>query len=155
MGVILMLAYLAWVELALLLFALFLGGGGLPSPDAFLQTLLFTPAGLGLLIVGTVVGGLLALLVFALTVVSIPLLVVRDVDVVTAVSISVRAVVANPRPMLLWAALIATLMTVGFATLLVGLVVAFPLIGHATWHAFRDIVHVEVEPEVLPDFLRR
>jgi uncharacterized membrane protein len=155
MGVLLMLAYLAWVELALVLLALFLGGAGLPSPEAFLQTLLFTSAGLGLLVVGTVIGGVLALAVFALTAVSIPLLMYRDVDVATAVSTSVQAVLANPRPMLLWAALIAVLMAVGFATLLVGLVVVFPLVGHATWHAFREVVHIEDEPEVLPDFLRR
>lgn len=155
MGVVLMIAYLAWVELALVLLVLFLGGGGLPPVEQFVPTLLFTPSGLGLLITGTIAGGILALSVFAVTVVSVPLLMTRDVDVVTAVATSVRAVVSNPKPMLLWAALIAAMIGVGLATLLVGFIVAFPLIGHATWHAFREVVVVEDEPEIVPDVLKR
>jgi uncharacterized membrane protein len=155
MGVALMIAYLAWVELALVLLVLFLGGGGLPPPEAFVSALLFTPQGLGLLVTGTIVGGLLALLVYAATAVSIPLLMTRDVDVVTAVSTSLSAVVTNPKPMLLWAALIAAMIGVGIATFLLGLIVAFPLIGHATWHAYREVVCVEEEPEIVPDVLKR
>jgi uncharacterized membrane protein len=155
MGVALMIAYLAWVELALVLLVLFLGGGGLPPPEAFVSALLFTPQGLGLLVTGTIVGGLLALLVYAVSAVSIPLLMTRDVDVVTAVSTSLSAVVTNPKPMLLWAALIAAMMGVGVATFLLGLIVAFPLIGHATWHAYREVVCVEEEPEIVPDVLKR
>jgi uncharacterized membrane protein len=155
MGVVLMIAYLAWVELALVLLVLFLGGGGLPPADAFVSTLLFTPGGLGLLITGTIAGGMLAIAVYAMTAVSVPLLMTRDVDVVTAVATSVRAVVSNPKPMLLWAALIAAMIGVGLATLLIGFVIAFPLIGHATWHAFRDVVHIDDEPEIVPDVLKR
>jgi uncharacterized membrane protein len=59
---------------------------------------------------------------------------------VSAIGASLAAVVANPKPMALWAALIAGFMALGIATLFVGLVIAFPLIGHATWHAFRDLV---------------
>ncbi len=155
MGVVLMVAYLAWVELALVLLVLFLGGGGLPPADAFVQTLLFTPRGLGLLVTGTALGDVLALLVFSMSVVSVPLLMTRNIDVVTAVGTSLRAVASNPKPMLLWAALIAAMIGVGIATLFTGFVVAFPLIGHATWHAFRDIVQIEDEPEIVPDVLKR
>lgn len=143
MGVVLMIAYLAWVQIALVLLMLFLGGQGLPPPEAFVSTLLFTPRGLGLLVTGTLVGGLLAAAVYAITAVSVPLLMSRDIDVVTAVATSVRAVLANPKPMLLWATLITAMTGVGIATLFIGSVIAFPLIGHATWHAFRDVVHVE------------
>ena len=79
-------------------------------------------------------------LVFALSVISIPLLMERDIDVVTAMAASVRAVVSNPKAMGLWAALIAGAVFVGIATLGAGLVVVFPLIGHATWHAYRDVI---------------
>jgi uncharacterized membrane protein len=65
---------------------------------------------------------------------------VEKVDAVTAMATSVRTVRLNIGPMLLWAALIAGLMVLGFATLFLGLVVAFPLVGHATWHAFRALV---------------
>ncbi len=139
-AVILLIAYLAWVHLAFVLLALFLGGGGLPPAPDFMTTLLFTPSGLGLLIVGTGVGAILAGAVFMITAVSLPLLLDRDVDGFTAMSMSARAVVANPTPMMLWAALIAGFVILGIVSLGLGLIIAFPLIGHATWHAYRDLV---------------
>jgi uncharacterized membrane protein len=135
--------YVVWLQLAFLLVMLFLGTSQLPPAKDFVPTLLFTPNGLGLLVAGTCVGGVLALLVFSISVVSVPLLMVRKVDAVTAIATSVAAVVSNAKPMLLWAALIAGFMALGLATLFVGLVVVFPLIGYATWHAFRDLVRDE------------
>ncbi len=142
-------------SLSLVLLVLFLGGGGLPPVEAFVQTLLFTPSGLGLLVTGTALGGVLALLVFSMTAVSVPLLMTRNIDVVTAVATSLRAVVSNPKPMLLWAALIVAMIGVGIATIFVGFVIAFPLIGHATWHAFRDVIQIDDEAEIVPDVLKR
>lgn len=139
MGVFLLIIYLVWLEIAFLLFMLFLGPQSLQL-ETIVPTLLFTPSGIGLLIVGTAAGAVLALLVFALTSVSIPLLMRREVDVVTAALTSIRAVSLNPAPMLLWAVLIAGLMAFAFATLFLGLIVVFPLIGHATWHAYRSLV---------------
>ena len=118
---------------------LFTGGSAIPPLSEFTQVLLFTPQGLQLLIVGTAVGGNLAAFVFAVTAFSIPMLIDRRVDVFTAAVASARAVIANPKPMALWAALIVALVATGFATLLLGLVIVFPLIGHATWHAYRDV----------------
>jgi uncharacterized membrane protein len=66
----------------------------------------------------------------------------RRVDAVSAIVASVTAVWRNPKPMALWAGLIAGFMALGLMSLLVGLVIAFPLIGHATWHAFRDLVRL-------------
>jgi uncharacterized membrane protein len=139
-GAILAFAYLAWVQIAFLLFMLFLDTNPLPPPSQFLPTLLFTPRGLGLLVAGTIAGGLLALLVFSISAISVPLLLTRRLDAVTAIGASLSAVRCNPKPMLLWAGLIAGFMALGIATLCVGLVLVFPLIGHATWHAFRDLV---------------
>jgi len=138
-GVGLMIVFLVWLELAFILLVLFMGGSGLPPPSAFLHTLLFTLPGLGLLVVGSLIGGVLAAAVFAMSAVAVPMLLVERVDAVTAMRASVRAVIANPKPMALWAALIAVMIAAGFATLLVGLVVAFPLIGHATWHAYQSV----------------
>mgnify|MGYP000861756294 CR=1 FL=1 len=135
----LLLVYFIWVRIAFLLLMLFLGTNALPPARDFVQTLLFTPHGLGLLITGTAVGALLAAAVFAISAISIPMLVDRDVDAFTAMGASIEAVVKNPRPMLLWAALIAGFMALGLATLGAGLVFAFPLIGHATWHAYTDV----------------
>lgn len=138
-GALLLFAYLVWLQLAFLLLMLFLGDAGLPPPSAFMHALLFTPRGLGLLVVGTTVGAVLAALIFSISVFAIPLLLVLRLDAVTAARASLAAVACNPKPLTLWAALIVVIMAAGFATFLVGLVIAFPLVGHATWHAYVDV----------------
>jgi uncharacterized membrane protein len=141
-GVVLFFAFFVWVQLAFLLLMLFLGLGGatLPPPNEYVQSLLFTRAGLGLLFTGTLTGAALAMIVFSISAVAPPLLLVEKVDAVTAMTTSMRTVRLNLGPMLLWAALIAGSMLLGFATLFLGLLIAFPLVGHATWHAFRALV---------------
>jgi uncharacterized membrane protein len=86
---------------------------------------------------------MLAAMVFSISSVAVPLLLGKDVDAVTAMVTSVRAVRLNRGTMLLWAALIAGCMVLALATLFIGLVVIFPLLGHATWHAFRALVEVD------------
>jgi len=140
MGLLLMLVYLAWVEIAFLLFMLFFGPQPMPPLDVFVSNLVLTPRGLGLLIVGTGIGMALAAIVFAISAVAVPLLMTERVDVVTAATISVGACRQNPKAMTLWAALIAGAMALGFGAVFFGLVITFPLIGHATWHAFRDLL---------------
>lgn len=140
MGLVLFLIFMVWMQVAFLLFMLFTGAKAFPPPSEFLHMILFTPHGLGLLLVGTLVGAALSVVTFAVAAVSVPLLLVKDVDVVTAMRVSIRAVMENPRPMLLWAGLIAGFMVLGGVTLFIGLVLAFPLVGHATWHAFEDLV---------------
>ncbi len=142
-GAILAFAYFVWLQLAFLLFMLFLGSRGLPPPSEFVPTLLFTPHGLGLLVAGTIVGCVLAAAVFAISVISVPLLMTRRTDAITAIRASLVAVAMNPKPLALWAALIAGFMALGIATLYAGLILAFPLIGHATWHAYRDLTREE------------
>jgi len=139
-GAILAFTYVVWLQIAFLLFMLFMGGTRLPPLDQFVPTLLFTPFGLGLLVMGTVVGAILAFLAFGISLITPPLLMTRSIDAVSAMRASLTALTVNPKPMLLWAGIIAAFMALGIATLYVGLVIAFPLIGHATWHAFRDLV---------------
>jgi len=79
-------------------------------------------------------------------VIAVPLMVERKTDAVTAAIASLIACTRNPGPMVLWAACIALLAVVGFATLFVGLIVTMPVVGHTTWHAFRDMVAADVPP---------
>ena len=139
-GIVLMGALLIWIRVATLLFALFFGVSGWPPLEEFVTTLLFTWQGLALLVTGTVVGGAIAFAIFAVAAISVPMLMSREVDAVTAILTSVQAVLQNFLPMLLWAWLIAILTAFGLATGLLGLIVTFPLIGHATWHAYRGLV---------------
>lgn len=138
-GVVLMFLFMVWLQIAFILAMGFLGGQAIPPADQFMHMLLFTPNGLGLLIVGTIVGGTIATVVFSISALAVPLLLDRRTDVFTAAKASIQTVLKNPKPMALWAALIAVIMGAGFAMLLAGLAVAFPLIGHATWHAYEDI----------------
>ncbi|WP_442799570.1 DUF2189 domain-containing protein [Polaromonas sp. CG_9.5] len=95
-------------------------------------------------------GGLLAVPIFASSVIAMPLLLDRRVDVLQAVLTSWQAVLTNPAPLAFWAALIMLLTIFGLATLLLGLVVVLPLLGHASWHAYRDLVDASLLPERLP-----
>jgi uncharacterized membrane protein len=90
--------------------------------------------------VGTAVGAVLAAIAFAISAVSIPLILDRDVGAFAAMATSVSAVVVNWRVMIGWAALIALFGAVGLASFYIGLAVILPLIGHASWHAYRDLV---------------
>jgi uncharacterized membrane protein len=140
-GLVLLLFHLAWLRLATLLFALLFQA---PAPiDDLVPALLFSRQGLPLLAIGTVLGGALALGSFAITVVAFPLALDRDVGPVEAMAASVAAMRANPRVLLGWAALIALFTGAGLIAGFVGLAVTLPLIGHASWHAYRDLIHVE------------
>lgn len=139
LGVMLLMIFFVWMQLALLLLMLFLGTQTPPMIGDLLQTLLLTSRGLGLLIVGTLIGGALAVVAFSLAAFSAPMLLDRRVDAVSAVRASAVAVLDNPMPMLLWASVILVVTVIGLATLLVGLVLAFPLLAHATWHAYAEV----------------
>jgi len=139
LGLILMFCHLVWVRIATLLYPLFFEG---PNPRLadLPNVLFFSPAGLPFLVTGTLIGGVLAVFVFALAAVSFPMVIDRDVSTITAVATSFAAVRNNWRPMALWAALITVFTAVGIALFYVGLAVALPLIGHATWHCYKDVV---------------
>lgn len=139
MGLILMLFHLAWVRIATLLYALFFGQAN-PSFESLVNTLLFSPMSLPFLAIGTLTGAVLAAAVFAIGAVSLPMLLDRDVDIITAITTSVTAVLHNWRPMALWAALIVIFTALGMALFYVGLAVALPLVGHASWYAYKDLV---------------
>jgi len=85
-------------------------------------------------------GGVLAAIVFALSVVAVPLIIDRHASATEAMRASLRAVLANLPAMLLWAFLIVGLTAIAFVTMLVGMVIVAPLLGYATWHAYRDLI---------------
>jgi uncharacterized membrane protein len=138
-GLALTLALIFWERLAAILFALSYGGD-VGDLQTLLSDVLLSGRYIPLVFVYFAVGGLFAFAVFVFGVVTAPMLLDRDVDVVTAALTSLRACLANPRTTLVWAVLIAVLTAVGFATMMLGLVVIFPLLGHASWHAYRDLV---------------
>ena len=128
-----------WLDLAVFLFLMFYGVNVPSFPQLF--TSIFTTAyGLTFLLVGNGLGAIIALIVFSFTAVSPPLVVDRDVDFVTAMTTSVRAVLANPGPMLAWAAVIGMDLAVSFVTLFVALLVVFPVLGHTTWRLYRRLI---------------
>ena len=138
-GFVLMFFHLAWVRVATLLFALFFNTAT-PSWQYLVESILFSPQSLPFLVIGTAIGAAFAVMVFAISAVSIPMLLDRDTSAITAIFSSVSAVRINWRPMALWAVLIGGFVAVGIATLYVGLAVCLPLIGHASWHAYRDLI---------------
>ncbi len=139
-GVALVLLFLVWLRIAMLLFALFFSQLEIPPISTFLSDLLLTNEGLSMLVVGTIIGGAIAIVIFMVSAVSVPMLFHRDVDAMTAIITSIRAFFENMAPMLLWGWLIVVIFIIGLAAAGIGLAIAFPLIGHATWHAYRAIV---------------
>jgi uncharacterized membrane protein len=148
MGVALLLLALAWMRLAFLLFFLFFGLRPMaPEAMTMLDTIL-APENLDFLLIGTATGAVLAAVAFAISVVSMPLLLDhREANVMTAILTSLRTVQHNFWPMALWAWLVAMFIAVGIATAYVGLIITLPLIGHATWHAYKDLVAWDDRPD--------
>jgi uncharacterized membrane protein len=140
MAFVLLFIFMIWLYEVLLFIAIFLGGRSFESFDAFLTVLATTPAGIAFLLAGNAVGALMALVVFSVTVVSFPLLLDRDVDVVTAMITSVRTVVLNPLPTIGWGFTIAVLLVLASLPFFLGFLVVLPVLGHASWHLYRKLV---------------
>ncbi|WP_290631240.1 DUF2189 domain-containing protein [Aquisalimonas sp.] len=142
MGVLLMVFLLAWIRFATLLFALFFGTS-IPTVDAtkVYSDLLLSGSGVALVVVGTAIGAVLAFTAFALSVVSIPRLLDQPgASVLEAVITSLAVVKQNLRPMLLWGAILTGVTVLGLAAGLIGLALALPVLGHASWHAYKELV---------------
>jgi uncharacterized membrane protein len=131
--------FLFWNFLSHMIFALFLGNATMTNVSSSLAVFL-TPEGLAMLAFGTAVGAAFATLLFCLTVVSLPMLLDREVDFVTAMLTSFALVRENPRVMLVWGALIAVSLFVGMLPGFMGLFLVLPLFGHASWHLYRRAI---------------
>jgi uncharacterized membrane protein len=137
MGVIVFVAFSFWMIVAHAIFAVFMAESGMGGGElaAFL-----TPSGLAMLAVGSAVGAIMAFAFYAMTVISLPMLVERKVDFLTAIIASLKVVRRNLAVMLGWAAIIAGLLFLALLPGFLGLLVALPVLGHATWHLYRRAV---------------
>jgi uncharacterized membrane protein len=142
-GLLLCLLMLLWTRAAVLVYALFFGVRPFPGLDHIAAMLLTEPIGWAMLVVGTAIGGLFASFAFAISVFSIPMLLDQRTDALTAMGTSMALVWNNLVPMVIWGAIVLALFAVSVVTGLLGLIVIFPLLGHATWHAYRTVARSE------------
>jgi uncharacterized membrane protein len=140
MAFVALFVFIIWLYQVRLLLALFLGFQSFATVREFLTVVTTTPEGLMFLLVGNLVGAVLSILLFSLTAVSFPLLLERDVDFVTAMITSLRAVAKSPVPMIGWALTIAVLLIIAMLPFFLGLFLVLPILGHATWHLYRRAV---------------
>jgi len=129
LGLILMVVLLLWARAATVMYVFM----PMQAHPAWLQLLPFFG-------IGSTVGAVFAGVVFAASAFSLPMIMDRKADAITAVVTSANAVLRNKKPMLLWAAIIVLTVLLGFATALIGFLVLLPVIGHATWHAYRETI---------------
>jgi uncharacterized membrane protein len=139
MCVVLVFIMLLWMLAANLVFALFFTQP-MPTWENFIPVVFLSGDNIGFVLAGIFSGAFIALFTFSISVVTAPMLMDRQTDVMTAMKTSFQATIQNWRPMLLWASLIAMFVGIGIFTFYLGLLVAMPLVGHATWHAYRDLV---------------
>jgi len=137
--ILLLLAVLWFLLSGALLYAM-LGSELAPSMASTVWGDVLTQLTQTQLIAYLAVGGTLSAVVFAISVVSVPMVIERHVDATTAIRTSLRVFIRDFPAMLVWAALIVVLVLAGFATWMLGLIIIFPLLGHATWYAYRELV---------------
>lgn len=137
MAMFVTLVFMFWVFVAHTTFALFFG---LQPVQESTWAMLMTPTGLMMLGFGSLIGGIMAAVFYSLTVVSLPLLLDREVDFITAMITSFGCVTANFLPMAIWAALIAAALFIGMLPVFLGLFVVLPVFGHASWHLYRRLL---------------
>lgn len=142
LAVVVILVFLFWIYAAHLVFALFFGLKAMTNIMSSWE-ILFTVDGLIMLAVGTAVGAFLSFILFSTTVVGLPLLLDREIDVVTAMVTSVQCVLKNPGPMLGFGVIAGAAMLAGMLPYFIGLFVVLPVLGHATWRLYRRAVRFE------------
>jgi uncharacterized membrane protein len=139
-GLLLIAIFLTWLAAAWGIFEITLGPKEPTSIASFLHDVFLTSAGWTMIVVGVGVGFVFALVAMTISVVSLPMLLDRDVGFDTAIKTSVRAVAANPVPMAAWGAIVVAGLVLGSLPLFVGLIVVLPVLGHSTWHLYRKVV---------------
>jgi uncharacterized membrane protein len=128
-----------WLAANFGLFALLFEGIS-PPLDNFFSDVFLSDAGAKFALASLALGFLMAWCAYAISVITVPMLIDREVDGFTALRFSIKSVLRNMPAMMLWAGLIVLIVGLGIITLYLGLIVALPLIGHASWHAYRDLV---------------
>jgi uncharacterized membrane protein len=140
LGLSLLVIFVAWLMTANALYNWLFEPPGQVTLQQFLDNILHTDRGHKLILLGNAVGFIFAAAAFSISAVSFPLLLDRDVGAGVAVVTSVRAILENPVPMIIWGLVITAGLIVGFLTLFIGLAVIMPVLGHASWHVYRRVV---------------
>lgn len=150
LGVLLLALFVTWVATAQALYIAAFGYGGVTGISDFASSILTTSQGWWLIVVGCGVGFLFALVALCISVISFPLMLDRHAGAGEAMVTSLRAVARNPLPMAVWGLIVALLLVVGSLPAFLGLAVVIPLLGHATWHLYRETIEPELNPQPLP-----
>jgi uncharacterized membrane protein len=153
LGVLLMAIFLIWLAVADAIYIANFGYGSPASLHQFVSDVVNTRAGWNLIIVGTGVGFLFAVVALTISAISFPLLLDRDVGAAVALATSIRVVAENPVTMALWGLIVAALLVIGSIPFFLGLTVVMPVLGHATWHLYRRAVEPDSNPH--PDYKPR
>ena len=150
LGVLLLALFVTWVATAQAIYIAAFGYAGATGISDFAERVLTTPQGWWLIVVGCSVGFLFALVALCVSVVSFPLMLDRHASAGDAMVTSLRAVARNPVPMAVWGLIVAVLLVAGSLPAFLGLAVVIPLLGHATWHLYREVIEPELNPQPLP-----
>ncbi|PJK30326.1 DUF2189 domain-containing protein [Minwuia thermotolerans] len=140
MSFIVLFVFWIWAYQVRLVLALTLAYQGFRSLDHLFSVLFTTSEGVTFLLIGSAVGAVLATVLFSITVISMPLLLDKRVDFVTAMITSVKSVVQSPVVMLGWGAAVGALTLLAIAPLFIGVIFVFPLLGHTSWHLYERLV---------------
>jgi uncharacterized membrane protein len=132
--------FIAWLNIAQAIYEWHFGAEVPASLSEFMSNVLTTSAGWSMMFWGDLVGLVFAIVALAISVVTFPLLLERDVGAAAAIATSVRATIANPIPVLLWGFIVAALLVLGSIPIFAGLAVILPVLGHSTWHLYRKLV---------------
>jgi uncharacterized membrane protein len=139
MAMVVLLMFMFWVFVAHTIFALFMGLSALTNVTTS-PAVIFQGNGPVMLVVGTLIGAGFAAVLFSITVAGLPLLLDREVDFVSAMIVSVKAVLANIPAMIVWGLVISVVLFVAMIPIFLGLFIALPVLGHATWHMYRKLL---------------
>lgn len=140
LGLMLAIIFMLWLASAQYLYQAFFGSDRPASLSAMLGDILTTRHGWSLIVVGNAVGLVFAAVTLCASVIAFPLLLDRDTGAGVAVVTSFRAVVKNPVAMAIWGVVVATALAAGFLAFFVGLALVIPVLGHATWHLYREVI---------------
>ena len=150
LGALLLALFVTWVATAQAIYIAAFGYEGATGISDFATRVLTTPQGWWLIVVGCGVGFLFALIALCVSVVSFPLMLDRHASAGDAMVTSLRAVARNPVPMAAWGLIVAALLVAGSLPFFLGLAIVIPLLGHATWHLYRETIEAELNPQPLP-----
>ena len=150
LGVLLLALFVTWVATAQAIYIAAFGYAGATGVSDFVERVLTTPQGWWLIVVGCGVGFLFALIALCISVVSFPLMLDRHAGAGDAMVTSLRTAARNPVPMAAWGLIVAVLLVAGSLPAFLGLAVVIPLLGHATWHLYRETIEPELNPQPLP-----